>query len=296
LSGDLFARLPQPSATLALMQIAAKAYGAPSAAHVVPAPGTQMLLPVVAALARPGRAAILVPAYNEYARAAALAGHDVTAVREVADCAGARLAIVGNPNTPDGRILQRNLLLALADDMRTKGGVLVVDEAYMDVGPPGASVAGDVARGNLVVLRSFGKFFGLAGVRLGFAIAAEDLAARLRAILGPWAVSGPAQAIGTAALADHAWADNARRRLARAASRLDAVLTAAGVEVVGGTILFRLVQTPAGAALFNHLGRAGILVRAFAEYPHWLRFGLPGDRQSWRRFEAAMSTFGRRAR
>ena len=129
----------------------------------------------------------------------------------------------------------------------------------MDVGPPGASLVGEVSHGNVVVLRSFGKFFGLAGLQLGFALASPAVAARLRAALGPWAVSGPALAVGAKALADTAWIERTRRRLARAARRLDAVLERAGLEIIGGTSLFRLVQTPAADALFHHLGRAGIL-------------------------------------
>ncbi len=135
----------------------------------------------------------------------------------------------------------------------------------MDVGPPGASLAPDVARGNIVVLRSFGKFFGLAGVRLGFALAAPPLAARLSALLGPWAVSGPALAVGAKALADRPGSKQTRRRLAKAAARLDAILTEAGLDIVGGTTLFRLVRTRAASELFHHLGRAGILVRVFPD-------------------------------
>ncbi len=194
-----------------------------------------------------------------------------------------------NPNNPDGRVLSRAALLDLAAKLRRKGGLLVVDEAFMDVGPPKASLAADVLCGNIVVLRSFGKFFGLAGVRLGFAIAAEDIAKRLRAALGPWAVSGPAIAIGAIALADMAWTASTQVRLAQAAQRLDELLVGAGVDIVGGTPLFRLAQTPAAAALHETLGGAGILVRRFAEQPAWLRFGLPGDEQAWERLASALA-------
>jgi len=143
-----------------------------------------------------------------------------------------------------------------------------------------------------VVLRSFGKFFGLAGLRLGFALAAPALAARLSAALGPWAVSAPALAVGLKALADAPWIERTRSRLAKAAIRLDATLSAAGLEVIGGTSLFRLAQTPAAEALFQHLGRAGILVRAFPENSRWLRFGLPANEQAWRRLNVALASFG----
>ena len=286
---DLFERLPGPDTASALAAVAARAYGAPSTAHVVPAPGTQILLPLVAALVQPGRAAILAPTYGELSRAAALAGHSVQAVRELGDIGDARLVMIANPNNPDGRLHGKDALLALTDALRRRGGVLVVDEAFMDVGPPGASLAAALSPGNIVVLRSFGKFFGLAGMRLGFALAAPPMAARLSAALGPWAVSGPALAVGAKALADAAWIERTRRRLAKAAKRLDAILTGAGFEIVGGTSLFRLARTPAAQALFHHLGRAGILTRVFAEQRDWLRFGLPGSAQEWRRLHVAMT-------
>src|SRR6202051_2883669 len=275
LPAELFARLPDAAATAGIAAAAATSYGAPSAAHVVPAPGTQIRLPRVAGLVRPARAAILSPTYNEHARAARLAGHSVIAARESAALSDADLAIVTNPNSPDGRFIEREALLALAAKLRARGGVLVVDEAFMEVGPPGFSLAGDVGRGNLIVLRSFGKFFGLAGIRLGFALLDQPSAVRLAAILGPWAVSGPALAIGTAALADTAWIELTRHQLVAASGRLDGILIGAGLGIPGGTALFRLVRTPAAPALFHHLGCAGILVRKFSDNATWLRFGLP---------------------
>jgi cobalamin biosynthetic protein CobC len=288
LSPDLFTRLPEAAALDRLAAVAAQAYGAPSAAHVVPAPGTQILLPLVAALVRPGRAAVLGPTYAEHIRAAAQAGHQVAEVTEVAGLRNAELAVVVNPNNPDGRIIPRAALLACARDLPAPG-LLVVDEAFMDVGADGVSLAPDCGHHNIVVLRSFGKFFGLAGLRLGFALAGPALAARLRAGLGPWAVAGPAIAIGAAALSDLSWTAMTRTRLAQTAIRLDHVLTGAGLEVAGGTALFRLVRTEAAPELFHHLGRAGILVRRFAHQPTWLRFGLPASESDWQRLAAAMA-------
>jgi len=291
LSAEVFTRLPEPAAARRLSAVAAKAYGAPSPAHVAPAPGTQILLPYVAALVPPGRAAVLGPTYAEHVRVAALVGHSAREVTDVGHLEDADLAIIVNPNNPDGRIFGKDVLLALADQQKHRGGLLVVDEAFMDVGPADASLAGDVACGNIVVLRSFGKFFGLAGLRLGFALAAPEITARLEASLGPWAVAGPAIAIGEAALADVSWAEGMRVSLRQGAQRLDEILASAGLEVVGGTSLFRLVRTPAASQLFHRLGHAGILVRRFAERPAWLRFGLPGSEDAWTRFRAALAAF-----
>jgi cobalamin biosynthesis protein CobC len=290
LSPDLFARLPEPAALDRLAAIAASAYGAPSRDCVIAAPGTQILLTPVAALVPPGRAAVLGPTYGEFARAAALVGHDVAEVQDISHLREADLAVVANPNNPDGRVFKRDELLALAE-ARGRRGLLVIDEAFMDVGPVGASLGGEVARHNIVVLRSFGKFFGLAGLRLGFALARPEIAARLAASLGPWAVSGPAIAIGKTALADYQWAKAMRKHLEGEARRLDSVLAEAALDFVGGTSLFRLVRTSAADCLFHHLGRAGILARRFPEQAAWLRIGLPGSESAWDRLHAALTKF-----
>jgi cobalamin biosynthetic protein CobC len=287
LPADVFARLPEPAEIGRLAAVAAGTYDAPSPDCVVAAPGTQLLLAPVAALVPPGKAAVLGPTYAEFSRAAALAGHDVAEVQDIRGLVAADLAIAVNPNNPDGRVLRRRQLLDLLD-ARGRRGLLVVDEAFMDAGPDGASLCGEAGPGGLVVLRSFGKFFGLAGVRLGFAIAAPAIAARLAAILGPWAVSGPALAIGQTALADVAWIGAMRKRLAEDARRLDRMLAGAGMEIIGGTPLFRLVRTPAAGRLFNHLGQAGVLVRRFPAHPDWLRFGLPGSHAASERLRSAL--------
>ncbi len=291
LDAALFARLPSPAASAELAAVAASAYGAPSSAHVVPAPGTQILLPLVAALVPPGPALIVGPTYDEHARAAALAGHQVTEVGDLGAVRDAVLAVVTNPNNPDGRQFGRDALITAAQALRARKGILVIDEAFMDAAPVQESLASAVDCGNLVVLRSFGKFFGLAGVRLGFALSAPALARRLAALLGPWAVSAPALEIGTKALGDAAWIAQARQQLPKAAARLGAILTASGLDITGGTALFRLVRLQSAAALFDHLGRAGILTRRFSKHPAWLRFGLPGAEPEWQRLQRAMAAF-----
>ena len=198
---EALTRLPEAGTVQRLAELAADAYGAPGASCVVPAPGSQILLPLVAALVSPGHAGILAPGYAGHARSAALANHAVVETTTLDELASVNLALLSNPNNPDGRLVMRQSLLALGAELARRGGLLVVDEAFMDVGPPGASLAGDVEQANIVVLRSFGKFFGLAGLRLGFALTRPDLAADLRTRLGPWAVSGPALTAASVALA-----------------------------------------------------------------------------------------------
>lgn len=281
LPAEAFTRLPAPDLAERVAAIAAETYGAPSAAHVVPAPGTQILLPWIARLVPPGRAAILGPTYAEHARAAAHAGHQVQETSDPTALEGADLAVVVNPNNPDGRIMTRADLLRLAGRCR----LLLVDEAFMDVAPAGESMAGTDA----VVLRSFGKFYGLAGLRLGFAIAPPALADTLRAALGPWSASGPALAVAEVALADRDWQRAMYERLQNDAKRLDALLQQ--FTIAGGTSLFRLVRDARAPALFDTLARAGILVRRFAERPMDLRSGLPGSEPAWTRLAAALAGF-----
>ncbi|RWX74499.1 threonine-phosphate decarboxylase [Neorhizobium lilium] len=287
--GNAFARLPEPVLAEELKVIAAQAYGAPSAVHVAAGPGTQILLPIIASLtSKRGRAVVLSPTYAEHARAARLAGLDVTETDDLSRLAEADLAVIVNPNNPTGRIVPKSDLRALAAKMRAKGGLLVVDEAFHDVSEA-ESVANAVEEGGLVVLKSFGKFYGMAGLRLGFALAHPDLVGLLEDRLGPWAVSGPALHVASEALADEAWRQAMRVRLASDATRLDSLLAAAGISVFGGTSLFRLIRDAKADALFHHLGERGILTRRFEERPEDLRIGLPGP-NDWTRMEAAMAS------
>ncbi len=289
-------RLPEQERLHDLRTVAAAAYGAPSPQEVIAAPGTQILLPLVARLVKPCRVAVLSPTYAEHARAAAIAGHGVQEVRDFDELANADLAVVVNPNNPDGRVIERSRLLTLAEKLREKGGLLVVDEAFMDVGPREQSLAGDVGQGGLVVLRSFGKFFGLAGVRLGFALAGREISSRLETQLGPWAVSGPALEYGLRALGDRNWQEAMRARLYAESERLDALFERHAAPVGGGTPLYRYLDFPRAAGLFSVLGRRGILLRHYEDRPTVLRVGLPGSEEEWSRLEIALEEWGKEQR
>ncbi len=281
-------RLPTSDWQRALGTAAAHCYGARPEVRVVVAPGTQALIQWLPYLARRRgeslRVAIVAPTYAEHAIAWSMAGHQVVNVGTLAEVAtlGASVAVVVNPNNPDGHVYPPWRLC----DMVRIVDLLVVDEAFADVQPQISLIPlldPDSALEKVVVLRSFGKFFGLAGVRLGFAITGPLFAARLETALGPWAVGGAALRVGTIALSDARWIATTRTRLRTEASCLDAVLLQAGLIVTGGTDLFRLVDCGADCgAIYERLGYAGILVRAFSHRPSWLRFGLPGcatDRQ-----------------
>ena len=281
---EAFTRLPEPGALWALQSVAARAYGVADPAMVVAAPGTQILINLLPRLWPQAAVSILGPTYAEHAASWAAAGaavHEATAFGHL-DAHPA--AVLCNPNNPDGRRFPPADLLALAERVR----MLVVDEAFADFEGPGISMAPHLAHPGVIVLRSFGKAFGLAGVRLGFALALPETAAAIRTALGPWAVSGPAIQIARQALADTAWAGRSIQRLDGDVARLDGLLAAAGCRAAGGTRLFRLVETTGAAGLFDRLGRAGIFVRAYGDHPRRLRFGIPGP-DDWERVQAALA-------
>ena len=283
------ARLPDRELEDRLIQTARTYFG--TRAEVVAGAGTQAFIQALPRLRAPGRVGLRGPTYSEHARAWATAGHEVTEVPRFDDLAGFDVAILVNPNNPDGRRTEPQRILALAQRMAETGGLLVVDEAFCDAEPQ-LSVAGRAAMPGLVVLRSFGKFFGLAGVRLGFALTSGALAAALREFLGPWAVSGPALHVGSQALGDFKWQASARARLDAKRDRIDGLIEGAGLKVLGGTALFRLIET-GGPALHRHLAHAGIWSRAFDWSPDRLRLGLPGDDAGWSRLAAALAAFPR---
>jgi cobalamin biosynthetic protein CobC len=205
------------------------------------------------------------------------------------DTNGIAMTVV-NPNNPDGRVLSREQLQTLHDSLQDNGGVLIVDEAFGDLEPTHsvADVAGTERASRMIVLRSFGKFYGLAGVRLGFVIASAAIATQLRHLLGDWPVSVDALRAGLAAYADDAWAARTRLRLHRAAQRMDKLLIGAGMTIVGGTSLYRLARAPNARARFTQLMSHGILARPFDHDPTLLRFGLPLGSKEWRRVAAAL--------
>ncbi|GAC1347466.1 MAG: threonine-phosphate decarboxylase CobD [Acetobacteraceae bacterium] len=280
LPAEAYTRLPEPAGLRRLQAAAAARYGVADPDSVVPAPGTQVLINLLPHLFPQDEVRVLGPTYAEHARAWAQTCAQVDSTATAA--AGRHALVLCNPNNPDGRRIPRAELLALAGRVP----LLLVDEAFADFEGDELSLAPYLTEPGLVVLRSFGKAYGLAGIRLGFALAAPATARRIRDALGPWAVSGPAQTIGLEALADTAWTAATAVRLREDAARLDALLRRAGCEVVGGTALFRLARTRSAASLFDRLGRAGIFVRAFPEHPDQLRFGLP-RRDHWSRLEAA---------
>jgi cobalamin biosynthetic protein CobC len=288
LPGALWQRLPSRADEDVLIAAAREAYAVPAGAEVVAASGTQSLIQWLPHLASDGPVAVVEPTYNEHATAWCLGGHEVIACAGLDELPQAvRHAVVVNPNNPDGRVISRAVLARAAAQLRECGGWLVVDEAFVDIEPE-TSVVELCADLPVVVLRSFGKFYGLAGLRLGFAVASPEITRRVALALGPWPCSGPALTIGAAALRDKDWADRTRIALQTQAHKLDAVLTKAGFAIAGGTGLFRLARRADASQVHTTLAARHIWCRRFEWADDLLRFGLPPDDRDLERLAAAL--------
>lgn len=286
-------RLPETTELAKLEAVAATAFNVDDPARVVATGGTESPLRLLPHLLKVSTALVAGPTYGSHSDAWNRAGITTQVIPDsqltAHATANAAMTVV-NPNNPDGRVLDRQQLQTLHDSLHANGGVLIVDEAFGDLEPHHsvAQLAGTKHALSMVVLRSFGKFYGLAGVRLGFVIAAPAIATQLRHLLGDWPVSADALRAGLAAYADNAWAERTRRRLDRAAERLDKMLVGAGMTIVGGTSLYRLARAPNARARFTQLISHGILARPFDYDRSLLRFGLPHTSNDWRRLANAL--------
>jgi cobalamin biosynthesis protein CobC len=282
----VWARLPEESD--GLEEAAARCYGAVDA---LPVAGSQAAIQALPLLRPPGVAGLPEVGYQEHALAWQRGGHRV--VRLADGDPGSHLdrldvLVVINPNNPTGRRWPLQTLLDWHARLAARGGWLIVDEAFMDT-TPDQSLACFTDRPGLIVLRSLGKFFGLAGARVGFVLGTAELREHLHARLGPWTLSGPARHVARLALSDTAWQVATRAELRRASARLVDLLSTHGLPPCGGSHLFQWVRTPAAPGLQDRLGREGILVRRFGT-PASLRFGLPGEQAQWYRLERALGS------
>lgn len=269
LSPDAWTALPDSSA-FTLIEARARAFWSiPKTAAVMATPGASAIIAQIPRLIAPGQAHISQPTYSAHATAFVDSGW------QIADGATDAM-IVTHPNNPDGKIWAASEI---------KGTLRLIDESFADVIPTRSLIA-EAAKPGTVILKSFGKFWGLAGLRLGFAIGDPKIIARLGDALGPWQVSGPALQIGAEALSDFQWADETRLRLAADTKRLDALLTEKGAITLGGTDLFRLYEVDDAEMAKAHLAKSKIWSRSFSYAPNWLRLGLPAPDQ-WDRLEAA---------
>ncbi|MBB3992632.1 cobalamin biosynthetic protein CobC [Sulfitobacter undariae] len=273
ISNGAWATLPDQTAQSALIRAARPFWNVPDGAAVLPTPGASAPIAMIPRLMQAGRVHISAPTYNEHAASFAAAGWVQASQPNEADA-----QVIVHPNNPDGRLFTSADLHA---------PLRVIDESFCDV-MPDASLMGQSTTEGTLILKSFGKFWGLAGVRLGFVIGDPALIAQLQQMLGPWPVAGPALEIATRALQDPQWASQTRQRLTTDATHLDNLFQGAGAQLLGGTTLFRLFEIPDAAEWQSRLARHQIWSRVFPYNPRWLRLGLPAPDQ-WDRLEAALT-------
>ncbi|MYZ47709.1 aminotransferase class I/II-fold pyridoxal phosphate-dependent enzyme [Propylenella binzhouense] len=283
-------RLPARADLDRLISAARAFHAVPPDLGLIAAPGTEPLIRLLPDLV-PGPVALADTSYRSYGEAwrgahPARVAHDGAALSALPS--GHSIVLV-NPNNPDGHAVSPIDLRALAG-RRTGKALVVVDEAFADVeDEPGLAPHLDLEC-PVLVFKSFGKFFGLPGIRLGFAIGPDRLLAPLRLRLGDWPVSAPALAIGTAALLDTAWHGETRRALATASERLRSLVEGAGLAVAGGCRLFVLAAAPDAPSVHARLAARGIWTRIFDDRPGLIRIGLPPDDRGFARLEAALAS------
>ncbi|QPM91037.1 threonine-phosphate decarboxylase CobD [Pseudooceanicola algae] len=265
--------LPDHTAQDALLKAARRFWSLPSEAAILAVPGASAAIAHLPLLAPSGTVHIPAPTYNEHAASFARCGWQISAQ----DRPDATARVLVHPNNPTGAF----------HDLPGAGPLTVIDESFCDIAPD-RSLVDHATHPNTLILKSFGKFWGLAGLRLGFVIAAPDMIARLADMLGPWPVSGPALEVGRRALSDPDWAEATRARLTRDAARMDAILAAAGATIHGGTPLFRLYDCDDPEALQTHLASHWIWSRTFPYSGRWIRLGLPPE-PGFARLEQAMA-------
>lgn len=270
LSKEAWTALPDTGMADILRTAAMTFWDVPDGADVLAAPGASALIAQMPRLMPPSSVRIPHPTYNEHAASFSNCGWQVQRDGD------AQAQVLVHPNNPDGRVWA-------ASDVTTTFNI--IDESFCDVAPE-HSLVRQAAQTGTLVLKSFGKFWGLAGLRLGFAIGDPALIRQLREMLGPWPVSGVALEIGAHALQDAAWARATRKRLEKDAERLDTLICDQGATLLGGTPLFRLYQVDDAAIWQERLARHHIWTRIFPYADNWLRLGLPAP-DGWDRLEAA---------
>lgn len=283
--GECWQRLPEDDD--GLLQAAREYYQNESLLAVA---GSQAAIQTLPRLRSKSRVGVLHPAYAEHAASWQKAGHQIIGID--AEQIDTRLdeldvLILINPNNPTGKLWDKQQLLSWHERLGQRDGWLLVDEAFMD-GMPEYSLSPLPVRPGLIVLRSIGKFFGLAGIRCGFVIAESDLLRKLAEQLGPWPISHPGRYVATMALADRQWQQATALSLKQQGQRLKQLLSDSGWQPTGGCHLFQWVKTGYAPDLHDLLARQGVLTRLFTE-PASLRFGLPNGEPAWQRLAQALA-------
>jgi len=252
-------------------------------------PGSQAAIQALPRMRQQCRVGLLTPAYAEHAHAWRQAGHNVIELDSSAiDDALPELdvLVIINPNNPTAELFSPSQLLAWHQQLAQRGGWLIVDEAFMDATPEYSLLNKNPVEG-LIILRSIGKFFGLAGLRVGFVFALPKLLNALTELLGPWPIAQASRYITTLALSDTDWQQQQRQTLPLSSKRLSNLLTRYNLLPTAGCSLFQWVCSGQAEQYHQQLVQQGIFTRLFKQ-PASLRFGLPKTESDWQRLTQAL--------
>jgi cobalamin biosynthesis protein CobC len=291
LPNEAWTHLPEAKPERALLDAARSYYALPKNYALTPTPGTQSILQLLPLLRSASKVAIKSMTYAEHAHCWQKAGHEICATKNWQDLTEkVDICVIVNPNNPTAEFFTPGDIQKIRDTHLKADGLIIVDEAFMDVTPE-RSCCHNLQSDGLLVLKSFGKFFGLAGLRLGFVAGDPRWVSKLRDQLGPWCVSGPATTIGTTAFKDQTWQKTTRDRLQHDMARLTKLLQTASLKIAGRTGLFALTYSEQSTQIFEHLCQHQILTRPFPAYPGHIRFGLPHTEPNWLRLENTLKVF-----
>lgn len=285
---DVWRRLPDPKYVKLLEGKAKEFYQTKS--NCLAVPGSQFAIQHLSKVVD-GEIGILEPTYGEYAASFVRNGKSYTSLENISDIGNASSVILANPNNPDGRIYTSQELLKLAVQLSERNGYLVVDEAFMAIDDPNSLLNEVDATTNVVILRSIGKFFGLAGIRLGFVFSSEKFRAKLAAYLGPWAVTGPALAIADHIFANRFIANELKQKISVRHQQMGEILEQSGLQIVGKNDLFFLIRHPKANALHISLKQQKVLTRIFDYNSDWIRIGLTANSNEDERLLKAIGGF-----
>lgn len=282
-----FHRLPDPTDVMELEAVAREAYGVPADVGLIAAPGSEALIQALPQIFQKTNVAILSPTFSSHEASWQRYGHSVRQISHINDLQDETVVVVVNPNNPDGSLIKPKMFKKVSQQLKERGGVLVIDEAFADCNPE-ISFVPRHDNGSVIVLRSVGKFYGLAGIRLGFAVGPNRYLQRLKGLMGDWAVSGPAIEIGRNALGDKDWKAKTFQLLEIQSAMHKEVFQRLEVKVVGGTSLFNLIEVSDARTLHHQLAKRAIWTRRFDYNPQWLRIGLCKSQSELKQFEGIL--------
>ena len=273
--------LPSSKLLMGLEKAASRAYKVAEGTDTAAVQGAQQIISLLpTCLKNYNSVAILGPTYNEYEKAFKISGIKAETVSDVSKLSSSDIAIIVNPNNPTGKVIAEEIL----DDLSKKVRILIIDESFKMF-----SSRRIQKFDNVIQINSLGKFFGLAGVRLGFVSGPSDFIKSVRGMLGPWPVSSVAAEIGIIALNDKTWISEMEKILLEGSNVLHEACNTKNWKLVGKTNLFHTYATSNCVEVEEQFAAHYIWIRTFDYSKSWVRLGIPTSKYEWARVRQALN-------